>query len=189
MQAVSMGIRRRSFPEDILDYRKILLFEPSNYNMDLAKRRLATVRDIDFFPIGLSNTAGVLRFDQGNGSASSISDFGGEEIVVDTLDAAVIEPISFIKMDLEGWELPALEGARRHIRDNRPKLAIAAYLTIALPICAAYTDSLNHLGTTTGCTCDTTLRAGQKQYFSSCQLNPQGIFKYHRKLCTAPVVM
>ena len=44
-----------------------------------------------------------------------------------TLDLAVAEPVSLIKMDLEGWELTALAGCERHIRDDRPKLAIAVY--------------------------------------------------------------
>ena len=30
-------------------------------------------------------------------------------------------------MDLEGWELKALAGAQRHIRENHPCLAIAVY--------------------------------------------------------------
>ncbi|RLW68504.1 MAG: hypothetical protein B6D71_13650 [gamma proteobacterium symbiont of Stewartia floridana] len=31
------------------------------------------------------------------------------------------------EMDLEGWELQALHGARRHILEERPNLAIAVY--------------------------------------------------------------
>jgi FkbM family methyltransferase len=109
------------------DYERILLFEPSGRNMSLARARLARFRDIEFFPIGLSDARGRLRFDPASGSASSVTDSGGEEIVVDTLDATVSEPVSFIKMDLEGWEMPALRGASGHIRDGMPKLAIAAY--------------------------------------------------------------
>jgi hypothetical protein len=30
-------------------------------------------------------------------------------------------------MDLEGWEMKALEGSRNHISRDRPKLAIAVY--------------------------------------------------------------
>ena len=37
------------------------------------------------------------------------------------------KPVTFIKMDLEGWELRALEGSKRHVREDHPKLAIAAY--------------------------------------------------------------
>jgi len=46
---------------------------------------------------------------------------------VTTLDAAIGQPVSFIKMDLEGWELNALEGSRAHILEDRPKLAISVY--------------------------------------------------------------
>jgi len=121
------GDTAEEFAKRYPDYRKILLFEPSAHNMALARRRLSGVRDITFFPFGLSNVAGRLRFNQQGGSASSVSDSGDDEIVVDALDSMVAEPVSVIKMDLEGWELPALEGCHRHIAEDRPKLAIAAY--------------------------------------------------------------
>ena len=121
------GDTSEAFASRYPDYRKIQLFEPSATNMAAARVRLCTFRDIEFFPIGLSDAPGRLRFDPESGSASAVSDAGGDEIVVDTLDATVGEPVSFIKMDLEGWELPALRGAQGHIRDSQPKLAIAAY--------------------------------------------------------------
>ncbi|MCE2939940.1 MAG: FkbM family methyltransferase [Fimbriimonadaceae bacterium] len=42
-----------------------------------------------------------------------------------SIDEAVGEPISFVKMDIEGWELPALKGAKRHVLEDHPKLAVA----------------------------------------------------------------
>ena len=39
----------------------------------------------------------------------------------------VNEKVTFIKMDLEGWELLALEGSKRHILEDHPKLAISVY--------------------------------------------------------------
>lgn len=35
--------------------------------------------------------------------------------------------LTFIKIDLEGWELKALYGAVRHIAEDHPKLAISVY--------------------------------------------------------------
>lgn len=109
------------------DYRKVLLFEPSERNMRAAKARLAGHRDIRFYPEGLSDSPGSMTFNPEAGSASAVTSGQGEEIQVTTLDRAVAEPVSFIKMDLEGWELKALAGCERHIRDDRPKLAIAVY--------------------------------------------------------------
>lgn len=109
------------------DYQKVHLFEPSQRNMRAAKIRLAAHRDISFHAEALSDRPGSMTFNVEAGSASAVTSGPGEEVHVDTLDRAVTEPVSFIKMDLEGWELKALAGCERHIRDDRPKLAIAVY--------------------------------------------------------------
>lgn len=109
------------------DYRKIILFEPSSVNMRAARQRLAGYRDIEYRPLGLSDVAGTVGFNQDAGSASAVTNSGFDTILVDTLDAVVDEPVSFIKMDLEGWEIKALRGSMRHLAHDRPKLAIAVY--------------------------------------------------------------
>jgi FkbM family methyltransferase len=109
------------------DYRKVHLFEPSRQNFRAAKVRLAAYRDIVFHPEGLSDQMGNMTFDAEAGSAAAVTSGPGEDIQMTTLDIAVAEPVSVIKMDLEGWELTALAGCERHIRDERPKLAIAVY--------------------------------------------------------------
>lgn len=86
-------------------------------------------RGIDFRPVGLSDTNGNLHFNSNAGSASSVTQDGSAETIsVVTLDSELSgESISFIKMDLEGWEMNALRGAEATIRNNKPKLAIAVY--------------------------------------------------------------
>lgn len=112
------------------DYRKVYLFEPSEKNLAAAKHRLHGRRDIDFRSVGLSDSEGMLHFDADAGSASAVSIDSGEAISVVTLDKELTgEPVSFIKMDLEGWEMNALRGATEIIRKNRPKLAMAVYHT------------------------------------------------------------
>ncbi len=110
------------------DYKKVYLFEPSESNLIKAKQRLSGRRDIDFRSLGLSDTDGTLSFNADAGSASAVTQGEGDAISVVTLDSELkSEAISFIKMDLEGWEMNALRGAEETIRKNKPKLAIAVY--------------------------------------------------------------
>lgn len=113
------------------DYGNILLFEPSAHNMAKAKQRLAHVRDITFIPLGISDTAARLSFNTDAGSASSVSDIGDTEIEVTTLDSFDGLEHAFIKMDLEGWEIPALKGASTTIVQHNPLMAIAVYHDVA----------------------------------------------------------
>lgn len=62
--------------------------------------------------------------------ASSISQLSEEgEICVETvtIDDDIDEPVTFIKMDIEGAEEQALLGCRKKILENHPKLALSAY--------------------------------------------------------------
>ena len=72
----------------------------------------------------------VLKFicDENNSELSKIDAVkGGKEIEATSVDIAVTEDITFLKMDVEGAELEALQGARQHILRNRPKLAVCVY--------------------------------------------------------------
>lgn len=111
------------------NYKKVYLFEPSHKNLSAAKERLSGQRDIDFRSVGLSDSKGSLYFNSDAGSASAVTNGVGETISVVALDEELQnEPnISFIKMDLEGWEMNALRGAEATIKNNKPKLAIAVY--------------------------------------------------------------
>lgn len=110
-----------------VNYKEVFFFEPSEKNLTEAKKRLHLFRDINLMPFGLSDTSGYLAFDPGAGSASSVLVAGEHTIKVEKLDACLDKPVSFIKMDLEGWELHALDGCKAQIKNNQPKLAIAVY--------------------------------------------------------------
>ena len=101
-------------------YKSIYIFEPS-------KENLKAYKNIHFISKGLSNKEDILKFDTSLGSASSISEEGSVEIYVDTLDNIVNEKITFIKMDIEGAEGMAIEGMKKHISEDYPKLAISVY--------------------------------------------------------------
>jgi len=108
-------------------YKAIYLFEPSGANFAKASARLQGFGGVSLIPLGVSDANGTLSFDPNAGSASCIDDSGSAKIDVVTIDEYIRTPVTYIKMDLEGWELRALQGSRRHIVDDHPRLAISVY--------------------------------------------------------------
>ncbi|MEI8129298.1 MAG: FkbM family methyltransferase [bacterium] len=108
------------------NYEKIYFFEPSETNLLKAKERLADQTNVEFIDKGVSDKEECLCFSF-NGSASKVSGEGEFTIQTTTIDKYIDKKITFIKMDLEGWELAALKGSESHIKNDCPKLAIAVY--------------------------------------------------------------
>lgn len=75
----------------------------------------------------ISNRAGSATFCANGNTTSHISGESVHNTPVIKLDDAIQEPVSFIKMDIEGFELRALQGAEGLIRKNQPLLAICGY--------------------------------------------------------------
>jgi len=121
------GYTSEEFARRCPDYMGIHFFEPSQTMLTVAKGKLAHLERIHFHRLGLYDRRTTLRFDADSGSASRISETGGDTIEVACLDDAVGGRVSFIKLDLEGAEPKALNGSREHILTDHPKLAVAVY--------------------------------------------------------------
>ena len=103
-------------------------FEPDACNAEKL-RSFVNSQHLDFVSIierGLWSGTSILCFSSNDGSRSTVSTNGDEEIKVDAIDRFDI-PATFIKMDIEGSEYEALVGARKTIRKHQPNLAIAMY--------------------------------------------------------------
>lgn len=109
------------------NYNKIYFFEPSKQNMLMAKERLKAHSNIIYIEKGVSDKEEVLKFTSSIGCNSNISEDGEEEIKVVRIDDIIDEPYTFIKMDLEGWEMKALSGAEETLKKYDPKMAICVY--------------------------------------------------------------
>jgi FkbM family methyltransferase len=108
-------------------YRRIHYFEPTPAMMEISRRNLNGLRDVCLVQKGLFSRQDRLRFDADAGPASSLSANGQMEIEVVRLDDEVREPITFLKLDIEGVEHEALQGAAEHIGKHTPKLAVCIY--------------------------------------------------------------
>ena len=115
------------FCEKYPNYKKVFFFEPSPANLKAAKKRLKRFLRIDYLPLGLSDEDGRLNFEPSAGSASSVQSTSEHSIDVCKLDSIIKEHITFLKMDIEGWETHALDGCMNTIKKYSPKIAVAVY--------------------------------------------------------------
>ena len=109
------------------DYRSVYYFEPNPSMMEVSKQKLAQLPRIQYIQKGLYSRNGVMRFDSAGGSASRISGSGQDVIDVIALDNVVSEPVTFIKLDVEGAESKAIDGAANQIGYHAPMLAVCVY--------------------------------------------------------------
>lgn len=69
-----------------------------------------------------SGTEGTFLFDSSNEDEANIC-----TLDVAAVDDEIQEPVTYMKMDIEGSELAALHGAKHQISENKPKLAVCVY--------------------------------------------------------------
>jgi len=113
-------------------YKKIYSFEPDEmlYVMITTLIQQQKISNVEVLPYGLYHSAAELSFWNGNETGSSkISEVGLTKIKTVKLDDVIPQDVkvSYIKMDIEGVEREALQGADNIIKRNYPKLAISIY--------------------------------------------------------------
>jgi len=106
---------------------KIYAFECDKVNIEKLKKNTSHLKNIEIIEKGCWSEKTTLFFSNDGSSRSKIGDNGQFQIEVDSIDNVVQGEISFIKMDIEGAELAALEGAKNTILKYKPKLAISVY--------------------------------------------------------------
>jgi FkbM family methyltransferase len=157
MRFVDCGAYRGDTLQLVLDMRLDLEasahFEPDLENFAALARfvRAAGSRlpgAVQLWPCAVSDRTANAKFHAGAGEASVLDESGGATITMVSLDEALHgwRP-TLIKMDIEGAEVEALEGARRTIAAARPALAICVYHKPdhlwRIPLLLAHAEELN----------------------------------------------
>lgn len=125
-------------------YKKIYALEPDPKNVEELTKNLEDFENVTVIVKGVYDHTGILHFTADANSGSRISDDGIEIEVTSIDDIIQDDNVTFIKMDIEGSELMALEGAEKTIRRCKPKLAICVYHRVEdLTTIPQYIKSLN----------------------------------------------
>lgn len=122
------------FADQVGQMGKVYSFEPLPGNFQKMQQNIHRNNlegQIETVNQGLWNNCTDLLITNKDSISVCSPDHGDLEIKVITLDSYVqtncLERVDFIKMDIEGAELPALKGARQTIVKFKPKLAISVY--------------------------------------------------------------
>lgn len=118
------------FKKKVRGYKKYYALEPDKKCFNALHEEME--EGVVHIPVGAWDKKENLNFSHEDGcgeikAGDKKEDF--ESIAVDRLDDLIddAENVTFIKMDIEGAELQALQGASEIIKKNRPKLAICVY--------------------------------------------------------------
>lgn len=107
-------------------YKKIYVFEPDIISFEKAKKNLIKFENIVYFNKGISNESKIIGFNLSGTLGASFDEGSDSKIECVKLDDVVEEDKVFIKLDIEGAEIEALQGAERLIK-NGSILAVCVY--------------------------------------------------------------
>jgi len=110
-----------------LTFEAVATFEPNLENYAVLVKSLSDLNAVNF-PCGVSDGNRRVGFDGALGAGGHLVESGGDTVTCVRMDDALpgFAP-NLIKMDIEGEEPEALEGARAMLLEHRPNLAISIY--------------------------------------------------------------
>lgn len=131
---LDVGTAEGLFPLTVVDKcRQIFLVEPHPLLYRALRRTFAAFDGkVTIIHSAAGNQQGELYFEGGSLTGQLSARAGsGEKVPVNKIDSLIPadQPITYLKADIEGFELPMLQGAAETIRRNKPKIAVTTYHT------------------------------------------------------------
>jgi FkbM family methyltransferase len=110
-------------------YKRFYCYEIVPQLIEQIKKNLGEYPNIELRQKGAGDRNGIMYVTENEPSDSmhKLSDTGTVAVPVVTIDDDISEPVTLIKMDIEGGEQKAILGCRKHIQTDHPKLAISIY--------------------------------------------------------------
>lgn len=110
--------------ENFPDFKEIYLIEPNLLHINIAKRDFGDIENIHFINCGLSN---ITNDSLDTNTHENNCNHNYQAVHLNTIDNIIKDKIDFIKLDIEGAEQDAIEGAKETIKKYTPILAICIY--------------------------------------------------------------
>lgn len=110
--------------------KKVYLIEPLPDFIAALKKTFRPFKNTVILPYALGEKPGIGYLSTENISSSLSNDKNGAKVKITTLDNLFYDkklPVTYIKADLEGFEMNMLRGAVKTIKKNKPKIAITTY--------------------------------------------------------------
>ena len=127
-----IGDTAEEFIKQYQKYKHIYVYEPSDDNIETCRSNLSKYQNITVRNCGVGEKNEQLGI---SNCADSSNFLNGEEsedkVQIVSLDEDIQEKVSFIKMDIEGFEISGILGAKNHIKNDTPKLAICTYRIVS----------------------------------------------------------
>ena len=118
----------------LVGHGKVFAFEPAPRNLPYLRRHLELnhAGNVEVLPLAISNTMGQAHFQiEASDLMGHLAQGGSTTVATATLDSLVesgrIAPPNFIKMDIEGAELLALQGSSQVFQRFHPILFLATH--------------------------------------------------------------
>ncbi len=107
-------------------YKSIIALEPDEKNFRKLERKTEGLSNLTRLNMGAWDKEETLYFAKKSGRNSRLEETG-IPVSFNSVDNIIKDKVTFIKMDIEGAELKALEGAKNTVKLYKPKLYVCAY--------------------------------------------------------------
>ena len=130
---------------------KVFAFEPLPRNLEYLRRHLALnrIENAVVIDAAVADRSGTVRFEEdASTSKGRIGAQGGLEVraiaLDDWIDQGKLPPPNLLKIDIEGAELQALQGARKALSRTHPTIFLSTHSGKVHKDCLAFLGSLGY---------------------------------------------
>ena len=110
--------------------KEVYAIEPNPYFAEALSKQFVNNNNVIVIPKALGSTPGKAYIVDMSTGSNITDDTSGIEIDITTIDELFFRQgkrLDYLKADLEGYELPMLQGARESINAYHPRIAITTY--------------------------------------------------------------